>query len=37
MVVAAGVGKNTKILEAIDDVGFDVVLVESEDQIIELL
>jgi len=37
MVIAAGVGKNTKILEAIDDVDFDVVLAESEDQLIELL
>ena len=37
MVVAAGVGKNKKVLEAIADVDFDVVKVESEDQLIELL
>ncbi len=37
MVVAAGIGKNKKVLEAIVDVDFDVVKAESEDQLIELL
>lgn len=37
MVVAAGVGKNKKILEAVADVDFDVVTVESEDGLFELL
>ncbi|UTB31720.1 MAG: methanogenesis marker protein Mmp4/MtxX [Methanobacterium sp. ERen5] len=37
MVVAVGVGKNKKILEAVADVDFDVVTVESEDELVELL
>jgi len=37
MVVAAGVGKNKKILDAIAEVDFDVVVAESEDELIELL
>lgn len=37
MVVAAGVGKNKKILEAVANVDFDVVTVESEDELFELL
>ena len=37
MVVAAGVGGNKKVLEAIADVDFDVIAVESEDQLSKLL
>lgn len=37
MVVAAGVGNNKKILEAIADVDFDVILAKSEDELVELL
>lgn len=37
LVVAAGVGKNKKILEAVADVDFDVVTAESEDELVELL
>ena len=37
MVVAAGVGENKKVLEAIADVDFDVIAVESEDQLSKLL
>ncbi len=37
MVVAVGVGKNLKVLEAIAEVDFDVVTVESEDELVELL
>jgi putative methanogen marker protein 4 len=37
MVVAAGVGKNKKILEAIVDLDFDVITVESEDELFNLL
>lgn len=37
MVVAVGVGKNKKVLEAIADVDFDIVKVESEDKLIEML
>lgn len=37
MVVAAGVGKNKKILEAVASVDFEVVTVESEDELFELL
>jgi putative methanogen marker protein 4 len=37
LVVAAGVGKNKEILEAVSDVDFDVVTVESEDELVELL
>lgn len=37
MVVAAGVGKNNKILEAVANVDFDVVTVESEDELFDLL
>jgi putative methanogen marker protein 4 len=37
MVVAAGVGENENILNAIDGVEFDVVVARSEDKLIELL
>lgn len=37
MVVAAGVGKNKKILEAVADVDFDIVTAESEDELFDLL
>lgn len=37
MVIAVGVGKNKKILEAVADVDFDVVTVESENELVDLL
>jgi putative methanogen marker protein 4 len=37
LVVAAGVGKNKKILEAVADLDFEVVTVKSEDELVELL
>ena len=37
MRIVAGVGKNKKIIEAIDNVDFDVIPIHSEDQLVELL
>jgi len=37
MVVAVGVGKNKKILGAINSVNFEVIIAESEDKLVELL
>lgn len=37
MVVAVGVGKNKEILKAVECVNFEVIIAESEDQLLELL
>jgi putative methanogen marker protein 4 len=37
MRIAAGVGKNKKIMNAIDALDFDVITTESEDELVELL
>jgi len=37
MRIIAGVGKNKNVIEAIDKVDFEVLTVESEDELVELL